>query len=108
MKKIAYLVPIFLLTLVSLPAKSKPADCYLYGRVAYKDGSTCRNCCSVQAELSGGGAGTMSKSVCTDGDGDYRIDVSYCEVKRVFFKGNTVWEGNSSAKGGIRIDIQAK
>ena len=84
------------------------ADCYVYGKVSYGDGSACRNCCSVQAELSGGGAGTMSKSVCTDDSGEYRIDVAYCEVKTVFFKGKTVWEGNKSAKGGARIDITAR
>lgn len=104
----ARLLGILSLLLLTVSATNSAADCYIHGRVAYKDGSACRNCCSVQAELSGGGAGTMSKSVCTDGDGDYRIDVAYCEVKRVFFKGNTVWEGNKSAKDGVRIDIQAK
>jgi hypothetical protein len=108
MKNYARILGVLLLPLLAVSATNSAADCYIYGRVAYKDGSACRNCCSVQAELSGGGAGTMSKSVCTDGDGDYRIDVAYCEVKRVFFKGNTVWEGNKSAKGGVRIDIQAK
>ncbi len=89
-------------------AAEMAADCYIYGRASYKDGSACRNCCSVQAELSGGGAGTMSKSVCTDDSGDYRIDVAYCEVKTLFFKGKTVWEGNSSAKGGVKIDVQVR
>jgi len=98
----------FLFLLLAASTANSAADCYIYGRVTYKDGSACRNCCSVQAELSGGGAGTMSKSVCTDDSGDYRIDVAYCEVKSVFFKGNTVWEGNSSAKGGVRINIQAR
>ncbi len=82
-------------------------NCYVYGRVTYQDGSACRNCCSVQAETSGGGAGTMSKEVCTNSDGDYRLDLAYCEVKTVFFKGKTVWEGNKSAKGGARIDLRA-
>jgi hypothetical protein len=108
MKNSARFFGILLLLSLTISAADSAADCYIYGRVVYKDGSACRNCCSVQAELSGGGAGTMSKSVCTDGDGDYRIDVAYCEVKRVFFKGNTVWEGNKSAKGGVRIDIQAR
>lgn len=108
MKKRTGITAGFLLSLLILSANSNPADCYVYGRVTYKDGSACRNCCSVQAELSGGAVGTMSKSVCTDDSGDYRIDVAYCEVKRVFFKGNTVWEGNKSAKDGARIDIQAK
>lgn len=108
MKNSARFLAILLLSLLTVSAANSAADCYIYGRVAYKDGSACRNCCSVQAELSGGPFGTMSKSVCTDGDGDYRIDVAYCEVKRVFFKGNTVWEGNKSAKGGARIDIQAR
>lgn len=108
MKQIALLFGILFLTLMTAMAANSTADCYIYGRVTYKDGSACRNCCSVQAELSGGGLGTMSKSVCTDDSGDYRIDVAYCEVKRVFFKGNTVWEGNRSAKGGAKFDIQAK
>ncbi|MDQ3011705.1 MAG: hypothetical protein M3X11_13485 [Acidobacteriota bacterium] len=109
MKTIVCLFGILSLTLLTVSAANSKADCYIYGRVTYKDGSTCRNCCSVQAELSGGGGlGTMSKSVCTDDSGDYRIDVAYCEVKRVFFKGNTVWEGNQSAKGGVKIDIQTK
>lgn len=108
MKDIVWLFGILSLVLLTVSATNGTADCYIYGRVTYKDGSTCRNCCSVQAELSGGGLGTMSKSVCTDDSGDYRIDVAYCEVKRVFFKGNTVWEGNRSAKDGAKIDIQAK
>jgi hypothetical protein len=108
MKTPARFLGIFLFPLLTVSAANSAADCYIYGRVAYKDGSACRNCCSVQAELSGGGAGTMSKSVCTDGDGDYRIDVAYCEVKRIFFKGDTVWEGNKNAKDGVRIDIQAR
>ena len=96
------------LLLLVAPVANSAGDCWVYGRVTYGDGSACRNCCSVQAELSGGGLGTMSKSVCTDDSGDYRIDVAYCEVKTVFFKGKKVWEGNKSAKDGARIDITAR
>lgn len=106
-KPMVRLLSVYALALLVAPAANSAEDCWVYGRVAYKDGSTCRNCCSVQAELSGGGFGTMSKEVCTNGDGDYRIDVAYCEVKTVFFKGKTVWEGKKSAKGGARIDITA-
>ena len=98
----------FTLMLLAATAANSAGDCWVYGRVSYGDRSACRNCCSVQAELSGGGAGTMSKSVCTDADGEYRIDVAYCEVKTVFFKGKTVWEGTKSAKGGARVDITAR
>lgn len=82
-------------------------DCYVYGKVTYKDGSVCANCCSVRAELGGGPFGTMSKEVCTNSDGEYRIDLSYCEVKTMFFKGRTVWEGRANAKGGVRINLNA-
>ncbi len=83
-------------------------NCYVYGRVTYKDGSTCNNCCDVQAETTVGLVGGMSKKVCTNGDGDYRIEIDSCsEIKTMFFKGRTVWEGNKSTKGGARIDLRA-
>ena len=89
------------------PLDPSAEDCFVYGTVTYKDGSVCANCCSVRAELTGGAFGTMSKEVCTNSDGEYRIDLAYCEVKTMFFKGRTVWEGRANAKGGVRINLKA-
>ncbi len=52
MKNPARFIGILLLLSLTVSAANSAADCYIYGRVAYKDGSACRNCCSVQAELS--------------------------------------------------------
>jgi hypothetical protein len=75
---------------------------FVYGKVTYSDGSTCRNCCGIQIETDSG----MSKEGCTNSDGEYKIYVSSKYLKTVYYKGKQ-WSGDAACSGGKRIDLNA-
>jgi hypothetical protein len=77
---------------------------WIYGRVSYRDGSKCGNCCQISVETESG----FSKDGCTDEGGDYRIYVLSEYARAVYFHGSKVWSGSQSTKGGVRIDITAR
>ncbi|MFH2057399.1 MAG: hypothetical protein ABIJ59_00670 [Pseudomonadota bacterium] len=74
---------------------------WVEGRVVYSDGSKCKKCCSIKVMTENG----ISKEGCTDSSGYYKIYVASNSVKKVFFRGSTVWSGSESTKGGVNINI---
>ena len=77
---------------------------WVYGHVAYSDGSKCGKCGAICIETENG----FSKEGFTNADGDYKIYVVSDYVKTVYFRGSKVWKGSEKTKGGVRIDILAK
>lgn len=77
---------------------------WIYGRVTYRDGSKCGNCCQISVETESG----FSKDGCTDDSGNYKIYVLSEYARAVYFHGSKVWSGSQSTRGGTRIDITAR
>ena len=77
---------------------------WVYGHVAFQDGSKCGKCGPVTIETENG----FSKQGFTNEDGNYKIYVASDYAKAVYFHGDRVWKGSEKTKGGVRIDILAK
>lgn len=77
---------------------------WVYGKVTYRSGSKCSDCCGIVLSMTWGG---MSENGCTDRDGNYKIYVASQYVEAIYFKGTKVWEGSRDCQGGTRIDIIA-
>ena len=77
---------------------------WVYGHLAYKDGSKCGKCGAISIETENG----FSKEGFTDNDGDYKIYVKSDYVKVVYFRGDKVWKGSEKTKGGVQIDITVR
>jgi hypothetical protein len=83
--------------------KAEPSKRWVYGTVKFNDGSLAGKLCDlvIWTSASNGMPGdSISYSICTNGNGDYRVSMNEPYVFEIYFKGRKAWIGSSFAKGG--------